>query len=84
MLLKLPVLSLSPVLAVVFAVLLALTHVDALMAAGPILFLWALAPATVSWLNSPPLELESLLRQDDENFLLRQALLVDNPMRLYW
>lgn len=67
-------LKLSPVIALAIAVLLALIHPPALLAAGPILFLWVLAPGVVSWLNSSPQLVEGPLSGADEALLRRYAL----------
>ena len=47
-------LMLSPVLALVLAAALLPHHADVLRFVAPILILWALAPITAAWLNSPP------------------------------
>jgi cyclic beta-1,2-glucan synthetase len=67
-------LQLSPVVAFVIALGLALTDVQSLYAAGPILLLWALAPLVAIWLNSPPRQQEGPLTPEDELFLQQQAL----------
>jgi len=68
-------LNLSPVIALGIGALLALVNRDALLAAGPILLLWALAPVMASWLDSPPQRAEGPISATDEAFLRRQALL---------
>jgi len=69
-------LTLSPVIAVGLAFLLALVNQRALLAAGPILLLWALAPAMVSWLNSSPRREEGPMSHADQVFLRRNGLLI--------
>jgi cyclic beta-1,2-glucan synthetase len=68
-------LNLSPVIAMALALLLAFLHPHALTAAGPVLLLWVLAPAMVTWLNSPALQTEGPLTHADEVFLREYALL---------
>jgi hypothetical protein len=69
-------LKLSPVIALAIAIGLALARPDSLFAASPVLVLWALAPAVVSWLNSPPRPEVGPLKNDDREFLERHALLI--------
>ncbi|MDE1176436.1 MAG: glucoamylase family protein [Edaphobacter sp.] len=69
-------LKLSPVVALTIAMGLILARPQALLAASPILLLWALAPAVVSWLNSPPRAEEGPLQEQERDFLERQALLI--------
>lgn len=69
-------LKLSPVIALTIAMGLSLARPQALLAASPVLLLWALAPAVVSWLNSPPRAEEGPLKDSDREFLERQALLI--------
>ena len=66
-------LNLSPVLALIFAGALAWTRPYALLAAAPVLVLWALAPVAVFWLDSPPQRVEGPLSATDRSFLQRQA-----------
>jgi cyclic beta-1,2-glucan synthetase len=67
-------LQLSPVVALVIALALAFTHLESLIAAGPILLLWAVAPNVAIWLNSPPRQQEGPLTAEDRLFLQQQAL----------
>ncbi len=67
-------LQLSPVVAFVIALALALTNIRSLFAAGPVLLLWAVAPLVAIWLNSPPRQQEGPLTTDDRLFLQQQAL----------
>jgi cyclic beta-1,2-glucan synthetase len=67
-------LQLSPVVALVIALLLAFTHFRWLFGAGPILLLWAIAPLVATWLNSSPRQKEGPLGQQDRFFLQQQAL----------
>jgi cyclic beta-1,2-glucan glucanotransferase len=67
-------LNLSPVVALLIAALLAWTHPHGLLAAAPVLVLWALAPVAVFWLDSPPQREEGPLSVADRSFLERQAL----------
>jgi cyclic beta-1,2-glucan synthetase len=67
-------LQLSPVVAVLLVAAIAITHWRALFAAGPVLFLWLIAPFLAAWLNSPPRRDQGDLRLADRDFLLDQAL----------
>jgi cyclic beta-1,2-glucan synthetase len=67
-------LQLSPILAIVIALLLAVTNIHSLFAAAPVLLLWAFAPLVAIWLNSPPRQQEGPLTAEDRLFLLHQAL----------
>jgi cyclic beta-1,2-glucan synthetase len=67
-------LNLSPMIALLIAAVLAWTHPHALLAAAPVLVLWALAPVAVFWLDSPPRRVEGPLSVADRSFLQRQAL----------
>jgi cyclic beta-1,2-glucan synthetase len=67
-------LQLSPAVALVIALVLALTNIRSLFAAGPILLLWAVAPLVATWLNSPPSQEEGPLTTEDTLFLQQQAL----------
>jgi hypothetical protein len=67
-------LQLSPVLAVVIGLLLAVTNIHSLFAAAPVLLLWAFAPLVAIWLDSPPQQEEGPLTPADRLFLLQQAL----------
>ena len=67
-------LQLSPVLAFVIALVLALVNIHSLFAAAPILLLWAFAPLVAIWLNSPPRQEEGPITAADRLFLLQQAL----------
>jgi cyclic beta-1,2-glucan synthetase len=69
-------LQLSPVAALAIALLLAVTNIRSLFAAGPVLLLWAFAPLVAIWLNSPPRQEEGPLTAADRLFLLQQALYV--------
>jgi len=67
-------LQISPVVALGIAGLLVMTHRHSLLAAGPVLFLWLVAPFAAAWLNSPPREKEGPLTDADRTFLEEQAL----------
>jgi hypothetical protein len=67
-------LQLSPVAALLIAFALALTNIRSLIAASPVLFLWAIAPLVAIWLNSPPRREEGPLTSEDTQFLQQQAL----------
>ena len=69
-------LKLSPVIALVIAMGLGLARPDSLFAAAPVLVLWALAPAVISWLNSPPRADVGPLKNQDGALLERHALLI--------
>jgi cyclic beta-1,2-glucan synthetase len=67
-------LQLSPVVALVIAMALGFTHLPSLIAAGPVLLLWIVAPVVVIWLNLPPRRAEGPLKASDRIFLQQQAL----------
>ncbi len=67
-------LILSPVLALIVGVELALFHHDALFPALPILVLWLIAPLAARWLSSSPRKAAGPLEVDDRRFLAEQAL----------
>ena len=67
-------LQLSPAIAVALGGLLAITHMQSLYAAAPVLLFWAMAPLVAGWLNSPPWQAEGPLSAADRLFLLTQAL----------
>jgi cyclic beta-1,2-glucan synthetase len=69
-------LQLCPVLALMLAGLIGWVHWRALYVAGPILIMWALAPAIAGWLNSPPRKAARPLSFKDRQFLERQALAI--------
>jgi hypothetical protein len=69
-------LKISPVIAIAFAGLLALTRIHALGYAAPILFLWAIAPLVSRWLNSSPVKQERPLTSAETTYLRKQALLI--------
>lgn len=64
----------SPLIALVIAALVFFTYPRGLLAAGPILFLWAIAPAVAAWLNASPVRVAGPLTGDDKAFLEDQAL----------
>ena len=66
-------LQLSPIVTLLFAVDLAIVHRTALWSAGPILFLWLIAPFAAAWLNSPPRVRDHGLDASDKRFLSDQA-----------
>ena len=67
-------LQLSPVIALILAASLAWHDVHGLLYAGPIFFLWLIAPFAAAWLNSSPRPAERSLTASDRGFLERQAL----------
>ena len=69
-------LKISPVIALTIAIGLALARPESLFAASPILILWALAPAVISWLNSPPRPEVGPLKEIEQELLERHALLI--------
>jgi hypothetical protein len=69
-------LLLCPLLSLLLAAAMVPHHRGALLAAAPILMLWALAPAVSRWLNSAPRQAESPLTVEETTFLRQQALLV--------
>lgn len=68
-------LNLSPALAMLIAAVLVFRRPYAFVAAGPVLLLWALAPLTAQWLDSPPRKPEGPPEPKDRLFLQRIALL---------
>ena len=69
-------LQFCPVLSIALVGIIFLVHRRALLIAGPILVLWALAPAIAGWLNSAPRKAEGALAAKDRRFLEQQALLI--------
>ncbi|WP_213805036.1 glucoamylase family protein [Granulicella sp. dw_53] len=69
-------LQLCPLVSFVLGGVVALVHYRALYVAGPILFLWALAPIIAGWLNSPPRKVAGALPAKEQRFLEEQALLI--------
>jgi cyclic beta-1,2-glucan synthetase len=69
-------LQLSPVVAIVIAAALGFTSLPSLIAAGPVLLLWIVAPLVVIWLNSSPRRAEGPLTTSDRAFLQQQALYI--------
>ncbi len=68
-------LQLSPVLSLVIAALLFVSHhVPALIIASPILLLWAAAPLVAGWLNASPTRELGPISESDQRFLDDQAL----------
>ena len=67
-------LQISPVLSVVVGALLFFVDRRSLVVAGPILLLWACAPAIAAWLNSPPRREAGPLALADRSYLEEQAL----------
>ena len=67
-------LQLSPLIAFLIGVTLALDNIRLLLAAAPILVLWSMAPLIAMWLNSPPTQNEGPLPAVDRIFLQQQAL----------
>ena len=66
-------LRLSPLVAITIAIPLALTHPHAIYSAGPILFLWAIAPLISGWLNSSPPKFSGALSLQDQALLHQLA-----------
>ncbi|HXC97502.1 MAG TPA: glucoamylase family protein [Edaphobacter sp.] len=66
-------LYLSPITALFIALALAFIQVQSLIAASPILLLWAIAPLVANWLNTSPSHLEGPLTSADKLFLQQQA-----------
>jgi hypothetical protein len=67
-------LLISPLIAILIGGGLLLRDRHSLLAAGPILFLWLVAPIVAMWLNSPPLKQEAPLKEADRRFLHRMSL----------
>ncbi|WP_263384670.1 glucoamylase family protein [Granulicella arctica] len=73
-------LQLSPIVAILIAAGLFLTHrhdlLHTLVPAAPVLVIWAIAPLLVLWLDSSPRRTEGPLSASDTLFLRQQALLI--------
>ncbi|WP_433963876.1 hypothetical protein [Tunturiibacter gelidiferens] len=67
-------LAVLPVAAVLIAIALAFHNIWSLVAASPVLLLWAIAPLVAIWLDSPPRREEGPLTAEDTHFLQQQAL----------
>jgi cyclic beta-1,2-glucan synthetase len=64
----------TPFVAIGLALLIWMIHPQALLAAAPILLLWACSQPLALWLNGLPIEPEPELRIEDVRFLRRSAL----------
>ncbi len=69
-------LSLTPLLAVAVAIVVAAAHPVSLIVAAPILILWGFERDVTAWLNKPPREPRHQLSREDEFFLRQSALRV--------
>ena len=69
-------LTMTPLLAVVLAAVVAIFHPISLLVAAPILVLWGFERDVTVWLNKPPQEPMHRLRREDELFLREYALRV--------
>ncbi|HEX4038340.1 MAG TPA: glucoamylase family protein [Acidobacteriaceae bacterium] len=69
-------LSLTPLVAVVIAIVVAIFHPLSLLAAAPILILWGFERDLTRWLNKPPREPRRQLGREDDLFLREYALRV--------
>ncbi len=67
-------LALSPLVAVVVAILVFLHRSQSLLIALPILLLWGFASAITSWLNSSPQQTKPKLTTEEDTFLRQLAL----------
>ena len=67
-------LQLSPLVALLIAIALALHRPSSLFGTVPILILWAFAPLVALWLNASPLSEKRPLAAEDRAFLQEQAL----------
>ena len=69
-------LSLTPAVAVLLALIVAIFHPIALLVAAPILVLWGFERDLTVWLNKPAREPQRALRREDDLFLREYALRV--------
>ena len=67
-------LAITPLVALVVAVLVFLHHRQSLLVAAPILLLWAFASAITAWLNSSPRQVTPQLSMEEDTFLRQLAL----------
>ena len=67
-------LALSPLVALVVAVLIFLRHTPALRVALPILLLWGFAPVITAWLNKSPQQTVPVWTGEEDTFLRELAL----------
>jgi cyclic beta-1,2-glucan synthetase len=67
-------LALSPLVAIVVAILVFLHRPQSLLIALPILILWGFASAITSWLNSSPQQTKPKLTTEEDTFLRQLAL----------
>ncbi len=67
-------LGLSPLVALVAAVLVFLRDPRSLLVAGPILILWGFAPVITAWLNKSPQQTRQVLTAEENAFLRQLAL----------
>ncbi len=67
-------LAVTSIFAIVVAVVVAITHLRALLVAAPILIFWGFANGITLWLNRPPQELKQLLDPREIEFMRHQAL----------
>ena len=67
-------LALTPLVALVVAVLVFLRHPQSLLVALPILVLWGFASAITAWLNSSPQQTRPQLTAEEDTFLRQLAL----------
>lgn len=70
-------LSLSPALSIILAILIGIIRPTTLIAAGPILFLWAIAPLIAVWLDSP-------LRSSTKSLSTRERHVLNDYALLTW
>jgi len=69
-------LALTPIVAVLLAIVVGVSHFVSLFAAAPILILWGFERDLTAWLNKPPREPRQQLSREDDLFLREHALRV--------
>ncbi len=69
-------LAFTPIVAVMLAAIVGVTHPISLVAAAPILILWGFERDITRWLNKPPREPRQQLHREDDLFLREYALRV--------
>jgi hypothetical protein len=67
-------LALTPLVALIVAVLVFLHHRESLLVALPILILWGLAGGITAWLNNSPQQAKPQLTKEEDTFLRQLAL----------
>jgi hypothetical protein len=67
-------LAITPVFAIILAVVILAVSPKTLLVAAPVLLLWGFSGGITYWLNQPPREQKQRLTADEDTFLRQQAL----------